>query len=152
MTKRPGGGSKGRTAFRYAALFLALAAFSALSLGYVRRSSVPAAIRGMLAKDPRATNYLFLTTHGGGRLALADLGVVCRVTEQQADQLTRAVRTRTQLYEMDGRKIRVLRVEGSPANHAVIKSILGERLEDPRHSRVIRQGPFFPIVTAAFVS
>ena len=140
------------TAFRYAALFLALAAFSVLSLGYVRRSGVVSVVRGMLAQDPRATSYLLLTTHGGGSLAFVDRGLVCRVTEEQADRLTRAVRTRTELHEMNGKKIRVLCVAGSPANQVVIKSILGERLEDPRHSRVIHQGPIIPILTAAFVS
>lgn len=137
---------------RYAALFLALSVFTVVSLGSVRSSAQVREIRAMHAEDPEARDFLVLTDHEPRHSIFTERSLACAVTSDQANALEHAVAGRTRHYEMNGRRVRVVYVQGNPESRRVVREVVGARLEDSRKARVVEESWVIPLLSPGFVS
>lgn len=137
---------------RYAALFLVLSAFTVVSLGSVSSSAEVREIRAMQAENPDARDFLVLTDREFGDSIFTERSLACMVTPDQANALERVVANRTRHYEMNGRRVRVVYVQGNPESRRVVSQVVGVRLEEGRGARVVEKSRIIPLLSPGFVS
>lgn len=121
------------------------------SLGYAQPTLL-AEITELAEEDGDVGHYLVLERSDAPGLAVSSRGIVCSLTPEQAESLTRAIRPTTRHYQFGDEAFTVLYVRDSADNHGLVEKLLGDRLTDRRHTRPFRRDALVPFLTPVFVS